>query len=78
MSIFWRILATLLALVSLVFTVPAALWLCVILIAAVHNGEGYAPPTWADAVGWGVMIAVLASTLWAIILLWKPYFMEKK
>jgi hypothetical protein len=75
-KIFWRLLATVLALASLVFTVPAALWICVIVIAAIVRGNGYPPPIWADTVGWIVMIAVLAATIWAVYRLWKPYLME--
>ncbi len=74
----WRVLGTLLALASLMFSVPAALWACVIVIATIVHRDGYPPPVWADTVGWVVMLAVWAVTMWVVYRLWKPYLMEMK
>ena len=77
MRVAWRILASLAALASLIITVPASLWLTlVVLVLFLPDNEGYYPPFWVDPLGWVPMIAVVVATGWVIYRIWRPYLRD--
>ncbi len=79
MGVVWRVLASIIALASLIVTVPASLWLTLMaLMLFLPANERLYPPDWIDLLGWPPMLAVVAATGWVIYRLWRPHLVDQQ